>query len=132
MKYRKDRKGKRPKSLFFSPFVLVAAVVVSGVLLRAALSLHHKAILSGAKLAETQSEYDKLQAHGAELEKQVGYLSSDDGVESELRSKYRAVKSGELVAVIVDQNQNASVTAATSSPAKRSSWWIGFLSFFGL
>ena len=86
-------------------------------------------------MAEAQVGYDKMVARKADLTKEVDYLSTEQGVEAELRTKYRAVKEGESVAVIVDNSpgQTAAVSEASSSvPANGGSWWTRLLHAVGL
>ena len=129
MKYGNYR-PKRKFRLLTSPLTLVVAIVACGILAKATWSIHQKAVVSEAKLSQAQSELAKLQARQADLQSQVSYLSTDQGIEAELRTKYHAVKDGESVAVIVDDKNKAAVVDATST--EQVSWWRSFLSFFGL
>jgi hypothetical protein len=69
-----------------------------------------------------------------DISRRVDYLSTDQGVEAEIRTKYHAIKEGEQVAVIVDGSQaanalqSASGTQATSTPG----FWRRLLRTFGL
>ena len=113
-----------------SPVALLAAVVLLFVLARAAWNIHEKAVASGEKLSEENAELAKLEQNQNELSSKVAYLSSDEGVEAEMRTKFKAVKDGEQVAVIVD-NQAAGVAEATSTGPVLS-WWGKVLQFFRL
>jgi len=114
-----------------SPLALIAILVVLGFLTKAAWSIHAKASQSSQKLALEQAELAKLQKNQNDLSSQVAYLSTDQGVEAEMRSKFKAVKDGEQVAVIVDdQSQTAAAIEATSTPSV--GWWGRFLRFLGL
>ena len=124
------RLGKRFK-LFESPITLVVGLCVLVVLTKATWSIHQKVLASAAKLEQARAELDKLKTREADLSKQVSYLSSEGGIEAELRTKYRAVKEGESVAVIVDDgHQTATIENATSSDT--TSWWHSILNWFGL
>ena len=92
-----------------SPLALIAALVVLGFLIKAAWGSHQKAVQSSQKLSTEQAELAKLEQNQNDLSSQVAYLSTDQGVEAEMRTKFKAVKEGEQVAVIVD---DGSQTAA--------------------
>jgi len=56
----------------------------------------------------------------------VSRLSTDEGIEAEIRSKYPAVKQGESVAVIIgDSNLDSSSndTATSSIQIVHTAWW---------
>lgn len=114
-----------------SPLALIVAVIVLVILSRAAWSIHEKASMASQKLASEQDQLTKLDAEQNTLSSQVAYLSTDQGVEAELRTKFKAVKDGEQVAVIVDSDsQTAAAAEATSTQSI--SWWGRVLRFFGL
>jgi len=118
------------KRFISSPLALFILLIIFLFLARATWVIHQKAVLSAVKLAEEQVEYAKLQSRQADLAHQVSLLSSDEGIESELRTKYRAVKDGESVVVIVDKDQAAAAVEASSSPSLN--WWQGLLHMVGL
>ena len=132
MKYG-NRRGKRFVS---SPLLLIGLLIVFAFLAKAAWNIRHKAVVSAARLSAAEAELNKLTAHKKDLERHVGYLSSEQGIEAELRTKYRAVKDGESVAVIVDDAETAAALMASSSAVlpqvPKPSWWQNFLNAIGL
>ncbi|MEA2715192.1 MAG: hypothetical protein QOG91_220 [Candidatus Parcubacteria bacterium] len=130
--------GKRPfaKRFLASPFLLAGLLIILIILARASANIRDKAFLSAQRLAQAQTDLGKLEARQKELETQVGYLGSEQGIEAELRTKYRAVKEGESVAVIVDADQTAAALSASSTPvapaSPRTSWWQKIVQSFGL
>lgn len=113
-----------------SPLALIAAGILLVFLARAAWSIHAKASTSSQRLTEEQEQLAKLQVSQNDLSSKVSDLSTEQGVEAEMRTKFKAVKEGEQVAVIVD-DQTAAAAAATST-ASTVGWWARFLRFFGL
>jgi cell division protein FtsB len=117
-----------------SPFSAVALVVVVFILARAAINIQGKVETSAVKLEQAQAEYARLSQRQQDISRRVDYLSTDQGVEAEIRTKYHAIKEGEQVAVIVDGSQaanalqSASGTQATSTPG----FWRRLLRTFGL
>jgi cell division protein FtsB len=122
MKYG-NRSSFVKKRILSSPFTLFALVIVFVVLARAAWNIHGKAVLSDARLHEAQSELNKLHSRDVDLSAEVDRLSTPAGIEAELRSKYRATKNGESVAVIVDDQVGNAIEASSSETVS----WLGKL-----
>jgi cell division protein FtsB len=57
-----------------------------------------------AKEAEARTKLDALEAHKADLEKKVLYLSNDRGIEAEMRRNFDVARPGEQVVIIVDKD----------------------------
>lgn len=113
-----------------SPLALFVALLVMGLLGKAAWNIHQKEVLTEQKLHEANDQLAKLQDSQADMSSKVAYLSTDDGIEAEMRTKFKAVKNGESVAVIVDDtNQSAAVVAASTTES--TGWWQHFLQFLG-
>ena len=79
------------------------------------------------KRAEAVAELDRLQTRKVELEAQVANLSTDRGIEGELRQRFMVAKGGEHVVVIPDTvpNENESGTIDLDP-----SLWKKFLGLF--
>lgn len=114
-----------------SPVGIAVLLVVFGLLVRATWGIHQKAVDSATKLGEAQAELSRLEAHQTQLSTEVGYLSSEQGIEAELRTKYHAVKNGESVAVIVD-NRNAASAEIAASSTSAGHWWQRLLQWFSI
>ena len=122
------------RTFISSPISLVVLAIVLFIVARAALNINEKVDTSAAKLAQAEAEYQRLLERQQDLSRRVGYLSTDQGLEAEIRTKYHAVKEGEQVAVMVDGTQAASAlqaasgTQATSTPG----FWQRLLHRLGL
>ena len=131
MKYSKQ--GNWVK-IISSPFTLVVIVVIFIFLIKAVWNMREKVISSSENLNTVSAELSRLENRQSDLADKIKYLSTEQGVESELRTKYRAIRDGESVAVIVDDNQTASVIDASSTDLiinEKKSWTRKFLQFFG-
>ncbi|MFA6295576.1 MAG: hypothetical protein WC666_04120 [Candidatus Paceibacterota bacterium] len=122
---------------FFSSFpVLIGVFVLSVVLVKATWNMLDKSSATYSKLSQVQTELDKLKMRERDLANQINYLSTEQGVEAELRTKFRAVKDGESVAVILESpKMSASSTQSASvivAPIVNQSWWQRMLSYIGL
>jgi cell division protein FtsB len=130
MKYGNSSSWKR---FISSPFTLVAVIILFLFLTKAVWGIREKNTLSVSRLELAQAELTKLESHQRDLAEQIRYLSTEQGIESELRTKYRAIREGESVAVIVD-DQTASVIDASSTEMNKvdeKSWFKKALRFFG-
>lgn len=103
--------------------LVVLAVLVS----RSLWDIYLKSRVSGEKQAETEKKLNDLLARKAELEYDIGRLSTPLGVEQELRSKYNVVKPGEE-AIVID-NKSLKVEAGISNDE---GIWDRFVNWLGL
>lgn len=127
MKYG-NRSATRFRRIANSPFTVILLFILSFVLIKAAWNIHEKSKLTEERLRRTQTEIAKLEERHAILNKKVALLSTDEGVEAEMRTKYRAVKDGELVAVIIDEEN----TALALTPVSDVGIWQKLLHWIGL
>jgi cell division protein FtsB len=116
------------KKILSSPIAFFLVLVVFVVLARSAWNMYKSAEVSSTKLAHSEAELSRLQSDQEALVAKVAVLSTPAGVENELRSKYRAVKEGESVAVIVKDDKPVAPQATSTSKV---SWWRSVVGFFG-
>lgn len=109
--------NKLQKVIYSVPFLLVLAVLVV-VVLSSAWSMYQKKY-------STQRTVERLQAEEAELEERRDVvsdaaldISTERGLESEIREKFSVAKDGERVIVLIDDEDEV----ATSTEAEQS-WW---------
>ena len=129
----KPRNRSKWKSTLSSPFSLVIALILLLLLVKAAWSIHEKSNLSAERLDKANAELAKLQSDQVALAKRTDDLSTDTGIEAEMREKYRAVRPGESVAVIVDSSKalnQLNDVASSTTPAKKG-FWRSLLKLFG-
>ncbi len=133
-KYQSKYSAKRSlmKRVLSSPFSLFVVIMLCGVLAKATWGIGNKATLSGTKLSQARAELANLQARQADLTSQVGRLSTEQGVEAEIRTKFKGVREGESLAVIVNSDVNASSVQASSTPPANVGWFRGLLQKIGL
>lgn len=118
-----------------SPFTLVIVVILFIFLLRVVLDMREKLQLSNSRLQSSNTELAELQTHQNNLSQKIDYLSTEQGIEAELRTKYRAIREGESIAVILDQEQGSSSVQIASSSIDmdnaKTSWWGRILDIVG-
>ena len=99
---------------------LVALAIILILLLRGVWGVYQKAGLSEANLARERIELERLKERENKLVESLDYLKTDQGIEGEIRTKFRAVKDGERVSVIID-DESATTSQATTTP--RGFWY---------
>lgn len=122
-------KKKSYRKFIYSPVTLFILCLVFLLLAKALFGVYGKERVSAGYLARQQTEYSKMKEREKELSDSVEYLKTEQGVEAEIRSKFRVVKEGESVAVIVDNDAPATTTSATTTPK---TLFQKFLGFFGM
>jgi cell division protein FtsB len=119
------------KQISKSLIVLVALIIVFILMARATWKMYEKSSASGERLAQAAAALADLNKRAEALSEKVAYLSTEQGIESEIRTKFRAAREGESVAVIVDESQPSNETPASSTPAVLS-WWEELLRLIGM
>lgn len=76
-----------------------------------------------------QAELDALKRKQGELNTKIGELSTERGMEAELRNRYRVVKPGESLVIVVDKEQ---VKSQAPIDQNQVSWWVRLRTFIGL
>jgi cell division protein FtsB len=104
---------KKLYQFLHSPLMLMALVVVLVVLAKASWGVYQKERLSAENLSRQNAELQKLSVRQNSLAQSIDYLKTDEGVEAEIRSKFRFARDGESIAVIID-NETATATKAVS------------------
>lgn len=131
MKYGKSGVWRK---IISSPFTLVIILIFFIFMLKVVWNIREKLVDSNSRLRSTNAEFMKLQAHQNNLSNKISYLSTEQGIEAELRTKYRAIREGESVAVIVDEDQASSSSSHASTSeqiANDLSWWKRILRVVG-
>ncbi|MCA9360716.1 hypothetical protein H6789_02605 [Candidatus Nomurabacteria bacterium] len=81
-------------------------------------------MLARRELAEQQAT--ALESHKQELEEKVEYLSSERGIEAEMRRQFDVALPGEQVVVIVDDDSETEIMPLSSSTNDEDSKWYQF------
>jgi cell division protein FtsB len=116
---------KRFRKILYSRSSVAVLLIILAFLAHATWNVFTKERESAANVIEASREHDKLQSRQQVLTVEIQRLSTDQGVEEEIRNKYSVSKPGEHLLIIVD---NASSTASTSQTHE--SWWDRFKKLF--
>lgn len=120
------QRKKQIAHVISSPLVLLFLVFVAVFLGRATYRILAKERESAKNLARAQAELQELQDKKEGIEKDINRLSTPEGVEEELRSKYAIKKPGEELVVIVNDEP-----APAKEEVKEKTWWEKIEEFFG-
>lgn len=116
---------KKKKSWFYSPWVallLVIFVVWGLVSVCRAYLKQHEAI---ALRDESRHQLEELEQKQGILSEKINDLSTDAGMEAEVRGRYRVVKPGEQLVIVVD-NQGS-----IQEGGEKRSFWTKLRMFVG-
>lgn len=126
--YGTKRFAHRWNKIAHSPISILVLLVVSFFLIKAAWNIYNKSQITQERLVHTQEEIAKIGERHKILQSKVASLSTDAGVEAEMRTKYRATKEGELVAVIVDEKETPAAVTVVETPT----FWQKILRLIGV
>ncbi|MEK7501605.1 MAG: hypothetical protein AAB629_01625 [Patescibacteria group bacterium] len=119
------------KKIVKSPVIFVALSIMFIFVARATWKMYEKASLSNERLSQAVATLAELNSHNNMLSEKVAYLSTEQGIESEIRTKFRVAQEGESVAVIVGDTQSGGIMNQASLTPVSLSWWRRLLRVFG-
>lgn len=119
------QKKKRFRKILYSPFTLIILFIVFAILCKGVWGVYNKSQLSLENLERERKELEKLSVREKNLASSIDYLKTEQGIEDEIRTKFRVVKEGEKVVVIVD-NQVPTTTTSTIATSTPSFWYKVF------
>ncbi|TSC54910.1 MAG: hypothetical protein LiPW30_376 [Parcubacteria group bacterium LiPW_30] len=110
---------KRFRRILYSRVTFVLVFILCVFVGRAAVSMYKSDSLTGEKRKIAEDELVAVRARENSLKAQIISLKTERGVEEELRGKFRVVKNGEGVIIVVDQEKKEATTTKS-----------GFANFF--
>ena len=117
------------RRILFSWGTLAVALVITFLGVKGVFEMYSKESLSRERLVAAQKEQEDFRLRHASLSQAVSFLETDEGVESELRKKYRVIKPGETAVLIVN---DAPVQATTSKlNSEQRPWYARLFEYFG-
>ncbi len=118
--------GKK-KSWFRSPWVAIVLVVAVVWGCVAAFGAYGKYREAAGLRNQSARELEELQEKQADLAGKINDLSTNRGMEAEVRNRYRVVKPGEQLVIVVDnRDSTASATVAGATFWQRVRDFIGW------
>lgn len=99
---RKKQNSQNSEEVFFGVLKVVALLVVCIILGFSVYKLYHKYTRAQRALTDSQAELAKLHTSEARVNQSIDRLSSPEGVEYEVRDKYRVTKESEKIILVID------------------------------
>ena len=99
-----------------SSVTFIALSIVFVFVARATWKMYEKASTSDERLNQAIATLAEFNSHNIALSEKVAYLRTEQGIESEMRTKFLLAQEGESVAVIVGDTQLKSINQALSTP----------------
>lgn len=104
------RERRKFKRILYSKGMLLVLSVVVIFLLGAVWDVYQQSREATGRRLESAAELEELVNRQTALRREIDYLSSDRGIEEEIRNKFEVAKEGEEVLIIVDPQQEETST----------------------
>ena len=95
------------RALYAKPTLILLAIIATGVV-HASWSMYQKSKEALVKKEKALSELSELEARQAQLSHDITVLSTERGVEAEIRERFMVAKEGEKVIIISEPKEKAS------------------------
>ena len=128
LEFQQKRKFRK---IMYSRTALIVLCLVAVIFIRATWNVYEKEQMSEEYVTQAQSQLDKLSAKKEAISGAVSALGTDKGIEAEIRRKFRVVKDGEQIAVIVDDASSTGSSEEALATSTDQGFWNTIISFFG-
>ncbi len=115
------------RRILFSWTSLILAIVFSIIGIRGIIDMYSKESRSRERLISAENEHKEFEERYSSLNSAVKFLETDEGVEAELRRKYRAIKEGEQAVFIL---KDTTLNTSTSTDIQNRSWYTRLFEYF--
>ena len=120
------KRARTVKRILYAPITILALVIFSIFLVRAAFRAYQSERTSTIELQNLEQSKSELSTRETFIIKEIDRLQSSRGLEEELRNKYPVAKQGEHVVIIVEPKGGNGNSTSTSS----GSFWSTIINFF--
>ena len=109
------QRRRKIRSIIYSKWILLLAIIALVFFARSTFTLWQKERDTKKTVDTLKNELETLAAKEKNLSSRVASLKTERGVEEAIRDKFKVVKEGEGVIVVVDQNKPSdNITASVS------------------
>lgn len=115
-------KPKKPTYRVFAPWFVLILLILLIFCAQGVWNIFQKHAESKRNLARVELEMQELKDRKDILEKEVNDLQTDEGLESEVRSRFQVSKEGEKVIIFNEQDQSDSAIGDTDETGEKSLW----------
>ncbi len=113
---------RKIRRIFSSPIVLLVLAVVLLLLIRGVWGIYLKDRGAVADLGVTQERLERIKERSTGLSNAIQKLSTDTGVEAEIRDRFDLAKNGESAFVIVETADTLEPVASSSPTFLQKIW----------
>lgn len=110
-----QQRQKIKKRLYSLP-ALAILFIITILVVRGTYGIVEKQRESAMHVEELKAKVASLSLRQKELSEDISRLKTDEGIDTEIKTKFNVSKEGEHVAVIVDPSVEDSSSSATTSP----------------
>ena len=122
------KKKRTFKRRLYSKLVLIVLLTIFIFIVRGTWDIYKKSQESKRKLNLAETEFIELEEKKSSIEHRIDRLSTETGIEEEIRSKFDVVRDGEEVIVIVDAKEATATEPETTKGIK--GFFTTFFSWF--
>ena len=122
------KKKRTFKRRLYSKLVLIVLLTIFIFIVRGTWDIYKKSKESKRKLNLAETEFVELEEKKASIEHRIDRLSTETGIEEEIRSKFDVVRDGEEVIVIVDAKE--ATATEPEAPKGIKGFFTTFFSWF--
>lgn len=120
-------KQEKKQALIVSGLALFLLLLLSGVFAKATFGVFLKERTARAQRERVEDKIAVLEERKIALKKDLRKLETERGVEEEIREKFRVIKDGEQLVILVDEDNEASAVKALP---QRKSWFSRLFDWF--
>jgi cell division protein FtsB len=121
------KEKKQIKKIFYSKITLVILLLLVIFMFKSVLGVYRSAKETNFKKEETNNKLIQLQEREQELSEDVDTLNTERGIEEEIRSKFKVVKEGEKIIMLIDREETAKDIKLNQ---KSNTFWENISDFF--
>ena len=99
---REFEKKKLLRKYLYSKFSIILLLLIILLLARGAWKAYDKSATTRASASVIINELEEVKKNEKTLEKEIELLKTADGIDAEIRRKFKAVKPGEEMSVIIE------------------------------
>ncbi|MBP9836387.1 MAG: septum formation initiator family protein [Candidatus Pacebacteria bacterium] len=114
---------RKLRSVFHSRLTQIVLLVLSLFIFWSAYDRYLVAKEMSEKRLALEEEMINLQKRELSLDKEVEYLSSDRGIEAEMRRQFDIARDGEQVVIILEDDKATTATATKSKDVESRPWY---------
>lgn len=114
---------RKLRSVFHSRLTQIVLLVLSLFIFWSAYDRYLVAKEMSEKRLALEEEMINLQKRELSLDKEVEYLSSDRGIEAEMRRQFDIARDGEQVVIILEDDKATTATATKSKEVESRPWY---------